>query len=179
MKRASPVENPLDLLAGAHATLIGHCATLERLAGGGVVSEAERQAAVAFLRDVLPVHLQDEETDLFPLLRHRCADIDSIGLALGMLGAEHDEERDQAARVLDLLSREALTQGGMHAITTFAREQRRHAMFEDSVVLPVARLRLQRRDLADLHGRMMVRRAVVLTPQAILTPHGDRPEPAG
>ena len=76
-----------------------------------------------------------------------------------MLGAEHDQEVAHAVRVADLLERDTLTPRCRRTLLAFAREQRQHVAIEDGVVLPMARLRLGRRDLATLRGRMMARRA--------------------
>jgi hemerythrin-like domain-containing protein len=152
-------EDPLDWLAGVHAELRGVCTLLEGLAGGATVDTMERHAAAAFVGDVLPMHLRDEEDDLFPLLRRRCADEDEIGRILGVLAAEHGQESEHTARVAVILGRTTLTTGCRRALVAFACQQRQHVAIEDGVVLPIARMRLGRRDLATLRGRMVARRA--------------------
>ncbi len=102
--------------------------------------------------------LRDEEEDLFPLLRRRCTSEDEIELVLGMLGAEHDQEGECNARVADMLGHETLTPRCQRALIAFAREQRQHVAIEDGVILPIARMRLGRRDLAALRARMAARR---------------------
>jgi len=156
---ASAPEDPLDWLASVHAGMRGVCTLLERLTSGAAVDAAERQAAVAFVRDVLPMHLRDEEEDLFPLLRRRCTSEDEIELVLGMLGAEHDQEAERIARVADILGHETLTARFQRVLIAFAREQHQHVAIEDGVILPIARMRLSHRDLAALRARMVARRA--------------------
>jgi len=150
-------EDPLDWLAGVHAELRGVCTLLERLAGGVTVDAVKRHAAGAFVGEALPMHLRDEEED--PLLRRRCADEDEIGRILGVLAAEHGQEGEHAARVVAILGRTTLTASSRRALVAFARQQRQHVAIEDGVVLPIARMRLGRRDLATLRGRMVARRA--------------------
>lgn len=156
---ALALEDPLDWLAGVHVQVRGVCTLLERLAAGGAVANAERHGAAAFLRDVLPVHLADEEEDLFPLLRRRCTGEDEIERILGVLGAEHERENERMAMVLEGLARKAPGRRCQRALAVFARDQRQHVAIEDGVILPIARLRLGRRDLAGLRERMVARRA--------------------
>jgi hemerythrin-like domain-containing protein len=152
-------EDPLDWLAGVHAELRAVCTLLERLIGGATVDAGERHAAAAFVGDVLPMHLRDEEEDLFPLLRRRCTEEDEIGRILGVLGAEHGQEGEHTARVVAILARTTLTASCRRTLVAFTRQQREHVAIEDGVVLPIARMRLGRRDLATLRGRMVARRA--------------------
>lgn len=156
---ASVPRNPLDWLVSTHAEWSRICALLERLAEGAAVPAAELWEAAEFVRVMLPIHLLDEEVDLFPLLRHRCTDADSIELVLGLLGAEHDEEADRVTAVLGLLGQDALTPRQARTLAAFVREQRRHLAVEEALVVPMARKRLGRRDLTRLRKRMLARRA--------------------
>jgi hemerythrin-like domain-containing protein len=110
------------------------------------------------------LHIADEEEDLFPLLRRRCPPEDEIDRVLVMLSGEHETDRDLAGLIKSGLEA-ALEDGkpisayaGLHqTMTEFARNEGRHLALENSIVLPLARLRLTDHDL-DLLSRHLIQR---------------------
>ncbi|TCO71570.1 hemerythrin domain-containing protein [Rhodovulum euryhalinum] len=158
--------NPLDALAADHYRQRLMLAELERLAASAGRDTAQAAALLTHMETELPVHTLDEDQDLFPLLRRRAAPEDRMDHLLAQLDAEHDAVRPQAAEVRGILR--AILAGetprDLAALRGFASAYRRHMILENAVLLPLARARLTRADLADLRNRMAARRGLDLTP---------------
>jgi len=164
---ASPalLGDPLDFFFAEHFRQRKLCNLIEELALAEVFDTRLAVEVVAFLRHDMALHVQDEEEDLFPLVRQRCAPQDEIERVISALAAEHAGDRHLADIVIEGLQaalREgtavAAQAGLREAMIDFARNERRHLALENSVVLPLARLRLTAADLAELSARMMARR---------------------
>jgi len=160
--------NPIAVLEADHARLRALCDVLDRLQHnprhGADLPEV---AAVRdYLLEQLPQHIADEEDDLFPLLRATAAAGDDIERILGLLLEEHETDR----RLNDDLcgDLECLIGGRPFAdparflmnLSTFAETQRRHLVWEDTVVLERARKHLKDADQAELGRRMAERRGL-------------------
>ena len=154
--------NPLDMIASAHAVQVEMCDAMERIADG-LPDEVDRRlcAQVASsLQFDLPLHHHDEEEGLFPLLRARARPEDAVDKILERLACEHDSDNDFASEIAEAL--ETLGQGGRPAspemlgymLRGFFERYRRHVHWENQLVMPLARLRLTRDDLAQLAARM-------------------------
>jgi hemerythrin-like domain-containing protein len=143
------------------------CNALERIADG-LPDDVDRrlcaQAAAALQFD-LPLHHQDEESGLFPLLKRRALLEDGIEGILERLAAEHAADTDFAAEIAECL--DLLGQGGRHdnpdmvgyMLRGFFERYRRHIEWENALVLPLARERLGPGDLALLAARMELNRS--------------------
>ncbi len=162
-EKLSPVaRNPLDMIANAHAVQVEMCDAMERIADG-LPDEVDRrlcaQVASCLLFD-LPLHHHDEEEGLFPLLRARAKPEDGVDKILERLASEHSSDNDFASEIAEAL--ETLGQGGRPAnpemlgymLRGFFERYRRHVHWENQLVMPLARLRLTREDLAELQSRM-------------------------
>ena len=167
---AALLADPLDYLFADHVRQRVLCNLLEELADAASLDVGKAEDVLAYIRVDMPVHIRDEEDDLFPLMRRRCPPEDEIDALLTKLGAEHAADDRFARRIVDGLAILAATgtpvrsmPGLRHRMLAFARSQRRHLMVENAILLPIARARLTRRDLADLAGRMAARRGVRLT----------------
>jgi hemerythrin-like domain-containing protein len=158
--------NPLDMIAHAHAVQVQMCDAMERIADG-LPDEVDRRlcAQVAScLQFDLPLHHQDEETALFPLLRERAAPEDGLQEILDRLAAEHSSDTDFASEIAESL--EDLGQGGRAAnpdmlgymLRGFFERYRRHVHWENTLVMPVARIRLTPQDLEALSAQMEINR---------------------
>lgn len=154
--------NPLDLIAHAHAHQMQMCDAMERIADG-LPDEVDRRlcAQVAsILQFDLPLHHQDEEEALFPLLRQRAAPEDGVDLILERLAFEHSTDNDFASEIAEAL--ELLGQGRRAAnpdmlgymLRGFFERYRRHVHWENALVMPLARLRLTEDDLNQLAALM-------------------------
>lgn len=161
--RQSPfARNPLDMIASAHAVQVQMCDAMERIADG-LPDDVDRRlcAQVAScLQFDLPLHHHDEEEALFPLLRKRALPEDGLVVILERLASEHSSDNDFASEIAEAL--EALGQGARPAnpdmlgymLRGFFERYRRHIHWENTLVMPLARLRLTPEDLDTLSSRM-------------------------
>ena len=157
---------PLDALLAEHFRQRSMCDCLERLAEDLAAPRAIDLARtiLTYLREQLPLHILDEERDLFQLLKDRTLAAEAIEDAFAQLRKEHQEDERVAALVTSGL--EKLAAGGRPedvdefaaAARAFAEAQRRHVAYENSSILPLARNRLTRKDLSRLSRRMAARR---------------------
>lgn len=162
------LRKPLDYLLADHLRQRVLCQLCDDLATPGEFDRKAADMIVAFLAHEMPVHVIDEEEDLFPLLRRRAEAEDDIEPALGKLSGEHATDRDLAEDILGGLRR--ILERGEDALDTkiagtlarFADSQRRHLALENATVMPLAKLRLKAKDLADLSRRMAARRGILL-----------------
>ncbi len=160
---------PLDWFFAEHFRHRQFCRLTNEVAAAHVFDGERITKLVEFLRNDLPLHIIDEEQDLFPLLRRRVLPEDEVEQALGMLSAEHKADADLARQVRDSLEAclAEQTAPGMDPavrkqLQNFAAQELRHLALENAVVLPIARLRLSRRDLDGMSRRIAARRGVVL-----------------
>jgi len=163
-------DQPLETLAACHGRIEEKLAALERLAPHletrGCDAEA-RAAAQAILRyfDTSGVHHhQDEDQDLFPLLRARAAAQGraEIAAAIEELEREHETMDAQWRRLRQRLL--AVVEGeprlAAEDVTRFAWLYRRHMDREGAAVLPFAREALDAAERAALGERMAARRGI-------------------
>ncbi len=165
-QRSIFARNPLDMIAHAHALQVQMCDAMERIADG-LPDDVDRRlcAQVAScLQFDLPLHHHDEEAGLFPILRERVLPEDSLGEILDRLASEHSSDTDFASEIAESL--EHLGQGGRasnpdmlgYMLRGFFERYRRHVHWENTLVMPVARLRLKPEDLETLSARMETNR---------------------
>ena len=165
------IHEPLNWLFAEHYRHRQLCQLIERVGTATVLLSDEAHEILAFLRHDMPLHVVDEEDDLFPLLRRRCQPADELDAVLGALSAEHHDDLDRARTLIAGLER-ALADGqppghdreARRFFTEFALHERRHIALENAVVLPIARLRLTAADLRSLSVRLAARRGVLLDP---------------
>ncbi|SIT02091.1 Hemerythrin HHE cation binding domain-containing protein [Roseivivax lentus] len=156
---------PLDYLHEEHLRERRICVELDALAATGAPDADIVAGILAYLRDELPLHLEDEEDDLFPLLRRRCAPEDEIGKAIARLASDHRHTDKDIPLVIAALTR--LAEGGSTLspqmrgrFARFVTDARRHLILENAIILPFARLRLTAQDLETLRLCMMQRRGL-------------------
>ena len=159
--------NPLDVIAHDHEVQVQLCDAMEHIADG-LPDDVDRRLCArvaACLQYDLPLHHQDEESGLFPLLRSRALPTDGIDEILDRLTDEHVTDTDYASEISEAL--ETLGQGGKVAnaemvgymLRGFFERYRRHVHWENALVMPLARLRLTPKDLEALAARMELNRA--------------------
>jgi hemerythrin-like domain-containing protein len=166
------IHEPLNWLFAEHYRHRQLCQLIERVGTATVLLADEAREILAFLRHDMPLHVIDEEDDLFPLLRRRCQPADELDAMLGALSAEHHDDLDRSRALIAALE-QALADGrspgrdreSRRLFTDFAQHERRHIALENAVVLPIARLRLTAADLRSLSIRLAARRGVLLDPQ--------------
>ena len=159
---SSVARNPLDMIASAHAVQVEMCDAMERIADG-LPDEVDRRLCAQLascLAFDLPLHHQDEEVALFPLLRRRALPEDGLDRILDRLAAEHSSDNDFASEIAEAL--EVLAQGSRpqnpemlgYMLRGFFERYRRHVHWENTLVMPLARLRLTPDDLQALQAQM-------------------------
>lgn len=159
-------KNPLDVIVQEHALQMELCDALERIADG-LPDDVDRRVCAqvaACLQYDLPLHHQDEEEGLFPLLRQRAEPDDGLEEILDRLAAEHATDTDFAVEIVDAL--ESLARDGRphnadmmgYMLCGFFERYRRHVHWENTLVIPLARLRLLPEDYEVLSARMNLNR---------------------
>ncbi len=159
---------PIDYLYADHYRQRVVCGYLDEIARDHEAARVPEIAALVLdylLRD-LPQHIADEEKDLFPRLLARCRPKDDVERILMVLSEEHDRDEEVIlalpAGLRNLIEGRPLPAPEIfiQAASTFAECQRRHLAWEERVILPLARKRLQPEDLAGLGESMAARRGV-------------------
>ena len=121
---------------------------------------------LGFLTEDLVFHHQDEEEDLFPTLQKRCRPRDSVEAILAESLRDHATEGFLMRDIVTDLRRAAKCQdvedpGRFFAsLRVFAEGQKRHLIWENEVLLPLAKMRLTEIDLEALARSMTARRGM-------------------
>jgi hypothetical protein len=159
---------PIDFLCADHFRRRVICEFIDEIAldPNGLDVARLSSAALDYFEQELPLHLADEEQDLFALLRERCGPEDRLDAILSMLLEEHVRGREQSSLLSAGLRR--LAAGGplpqtdefLHVAPAFAEGQRRHLAWEEAVLFPLARTRLSQADLDGMGRSMAARRNV-------------------
>ena len=150
--KLSFARNPLDLISHAHARQMQMCDAMERIADG-LPDEVDRRlcAQVAsILQFDLPLHHHDQ----------RALVEDAIDRILERLAWEHSSDNDFASEIAEAL--DALGQGSRapnpemlgYMLRGFFERYRRHVHWENTLVMPLARIRLTAEDLENLASMM-------------------------
>jgi hemerythrin-like domain-containing protein len=161
----SLLSDPLTFFHEDHLREREICAMLERIATADTPRMCAVTHVLGFLREELPLHLEDEEQDLFPLLRRRCEPSDEIGKAIDRLAGDHRLSDAQTPPVVAALARlerggESLSADERERVVIYVGHARSHLIFENAIILPFARLRLTESDLQTLTLRMRQRRGL-------------------
>jgi hemerythrin-like domain-containing protein len=160
-------DQPLEMLAACHERIARQCDTLQRLQAHLALHSADlqaRQAAQAILTyfDTAAVHHHDdEERNLFPLLE--LAGAPGACDLVELLTREHEELALAWRRLRPALAELAASRPAAldeQAVQRFVALYRGHIEFENSRLLPLARVSLGADDLARLGRAMAARRRV-------------------
>lgn len=148
---AAPLPDPIRFILDEHDRQLAICDGLDTLISVmSLEPVADRVGALLhFLTTDLPLHIEDEELDLFPMLRSRCGAQGETGEILDQLATEHEEDRELANLIAADLK--ALHEGRAPNHPTlfhsnaraFCELQRRHLLWENRLVLPLAERRRQ------------------------------------
>ena len=161
---------PLVFLRSEHDRQLMICDWLIALAGnmqiGLVIEEVEE--LIAFFTEDLPLHSDDEEKDLFPILSRCSLPEDRIEPVLGQFKFEHNVDRFLALHVVIDLKAIAVKRTLKHPnnlwadMRAFAEAQRRHIYWENRTVLSLGLKRLGPKDEEVLGRKMAERRGLIL-----------------
>lgn len=158
--------DPIDRLLQEHDRQLDFCDELEDLAcrvGAEPVTALAGQLLDYLMHD-LPIHIEDEELDLFPRLSSRVSSNAELVEVLGQLVSDHEADKELAAKVATDL--EALAGGAplpnssrfFMNVSAFCANQRRHLSWENRIVLPTARKLLDETEMDKIARSMSARR---------------------
>ena len=156
----------IDFILQEHDRQLEICALLEDflVAPNSEHSSEWAVSVLKFITEDLPVHIEDEEVDLFPMLVSLQAEDQDLATILDQLNLEHEIDRDLAEPLLkglrEVADGEELsdpTRFCMYA-RTLTEAIRRHINWENRVVLPLARKILSEEDHVLLWNRLSDRR---------------------
>ena len=161
-------DEPLEMLAACHERIEAQLATLERLGphleknGCDAEAKSAAQAVLRYFDTSGKLHHQDEDEDLFPLLRGRAgvAGRPEVAAAIDELEREHETMDGQWTRLRERLLAIAGGEARLDPedVARFAWLYRRHMDREATAVLPFARETLDEAQRASLGERMAARR---------------------
>ncbi len=159
---------PIDFIAADHARQLVVCEVMDRLLRNPRhgAERAEVELVRIYLVHDFPLHVADEEADLFPFLRHRCPASDNIEAIFELLRREHEIDarlnREVSADLAALVAGRAFGDPARFLMNLFAfsETQRRHLAWENAVILPRARTYLTAGDHSELGRRMAARRGM-------------------
>lgn len=161
------LQEPLVWFFAEHYRHRQICQRLSEYTQTVVLDIEQTEEILNFLETDLPLHIIDEEDDLFPLLRRRCEPEDRLERTLGILSGDHAADMDvgkELASVLKMALKEnqglGTSQKAKDVIERFCSSQKRHIALENAVVLPIARHRLTDADKRALGRRLAARRGL-------------------
>jgi len=168
------LREPIEYIFADHYRLRQIIATMDRLLTEGVYAQPPTDEAIAadmavihaYLRDELSPHIADEEDDLFPRLELRSpADYETKQI----LATLHQEHEEDLALIQPLVSGHADLLAGKPAankelfetsVVRFVETQRRHIIWENNIILPLARRRFSVEDMEEIGRDMAARRGL-------------------
>jgi hemerythrin-like domain-containing protein len=163
---------PLEFITAEHYRLRAALTQLDWLARSSM-GDGRRKLAKALLRyfvEDYPLHAADEEADFFPLLRLRCANDTAFLASLDTLAGEHSENVARLAVIVaglrgiaDAGQRDEILPAFAAGARAYTEALRRHIAWENAVLMPVARARLQSPDLRRLAQKLAARRGLSLS----------------
>ena len=160
---------PIDYIFADHCRQADLCEAIKTFAADYDTAKPDRETAQAILHCLntdLPLHIADEEQDLFPRLRARALPEDHVAELLRLLDREHERDKciakDVRADIQRLAQGKALPDVAAfrRAAATLATMHLSHLNWENAVILPLARKRLSREDLKTIGQAMAARRSI-------------------
>ncbi len=166
---SSQLAEPLDYIFAEHFRQRVLCNMLDEIADHERPDKSAIEAVLRYLRVEFAPHMQDEEHDLFPMLRRRAEPEDRIDDVIAQLTQEHAADRLDAKLITEglakVLAGKAKTGGASplaKLLHRFAENERNHLTLENAIILPLARIRLTDDDIRNLAHRMAARRSIKL-----------------
>lgn len=160
--------DPIEVMYRAHARNFEFCERLVQLAEELRTGESAQVAAslLDYLDTDFPIHLADEEEDLFPLLKQRTTSNKRLATMLDLLIMDHQNDIEYGRGLQEPLR--AIAAGEQpadptlfaHHVRAYRMLQHRHQAMEDNFVLPMAEECLSADDKVELGRRMAARRGL-------------------
>lgn len=166
------MKSPIDIIEADHHFQTQLCDILERIADDlpDQVDEKLCLTAIHALTVEMPIHHADEEQGLFPLLEQRALPEDNLLEIVANLCMEHATDESFADELLESLKTLAEGQRLLnpdmvgYMLRGFFEGYRRHLVWENTIVLPLARKRLINEDLKCLQEKMALHRQATMKP---------------
>ncbi len=159
------VADPIDFFFAEHQRHRQFCRLLDALAVAPDFEASSLQAALDFCLQEIPRHFAEEEETLFQALRRRALPEDEVSVVLERLHDEHRADADRVRRLCQGLQTclgsrlpPSSSRDVKQALQDQARHELNHLALENAVVLPIARLRLEPSDLAQMSEQLAVPR---------------------
>jgi len=162
---------PIEYIFADHCRQRDMCTALKALCQQKNLGDIETEWVRVMLDCLevdLPLHVADEEKDLFPRLRQKAKPEDKFEDTLYLLSSEHERDR---VLVQDVLEGIRSLANGMPIDNTnefrtsaqvFSQIHLSHLNWENTVILELARLRLDAQDQRAMAVNMAARRGIVL-----------------
>ena len=180
---------PLGLLTDCHRRIERFLGVLVKVATDareGRLNTKHRQAiqtALTYFHDAAPMHMADEEEDLFPAMRRvDRPDLEQIVARVGRLESEHSIAMAWHQQVHDigerwlrqdhLLAHEAAEL--QKVLTSLAELYRGHIAFEENEISPVAQEALSASEKEAIGRRMAARRGARFIVGAPIAEHAEK-----
>lgn len=162
---ATLLDRPLDFIVEDHDRIRNMCALIEYILDRPETHPEIIAQVSDFVRAELPVLIGDEGEDLLPLMQRRCEPEDEIDRLRTRLDAEHDTAMYLLPDALETLEtlragHAGVSEAGLHLLRNFAAHLHRHLIFENAILIPLARARLTPDDISTLRMRMRARRGL-------------------
>jgi len=150
--------DPIELLLAENESHKKFCDSIEVIADSlpGKVDKAKALKAARVLKHELPMHHRLEETVLFPVLLKYAADEDNMVEIVDRLKEEHAIDEgfsEELVEVLEILGAgKAVENANMvgYMLRGFFESYRRHLVWENNVVLSLARRRIPPKALREM-----------------------------
>jgi hemerythrin-like domain-containing protein len=157
------LDEPLEYIFADHFRQRFVCSLVRQIAEGRQVTGSEAAELGHFVVRDLPLHHADEEQDLFPALLKSARPEDDIKQTIARLNDDHTVSHAESARVRTILSDFAdgapkRSQNAIRLLKLYAQSENKHLAIENSVILPIARVRLSKRQLKEMSNSMKSRR---------------------
>jgi len=154
--------DPIEFIRFEHYRQRALCDRLGRVAEDLGRPGASQDAAwiLDYLSTDLPLHIADEAEDLMPLLRERCQSDGHVHAICDTLDREHEHDERGKGRLLEglrrLVARRPVADPDhfVSAARAFQDKLRRHLVWENQTLLPLARKVLWTGDLESLGLRI-------------------------
>lgn len=164
--RSMLIEDPISFLAEDHLRHRQICAMLGHIVDDATPEFRSMGLSLAFLRHEFLLHNADERAGLFPLMVERCEPEDEIELIISRVQEDHDAAQDMAkgvCRVLESIMEDdrVPSEEERICIKLFIAKCQRYLIWENAIILRLARARLAEADLAELARQMLLRRGLI------------------
>lgn len=160
------LDSPLDYVFADHFRQRRICARLKQLTAESRLSPSDMSGLATFLTGDLLIHHQDEDLDIFPVLRRRAEPLDELDAMLKRLSGDHLSLQPLVDEIVVML-RELEEQGDVgigpalaERLRCYVVHEHKHLVIENGIVLVLARKRLTRADLAAISRSMKSRRGL-------------------